>query len=98
MRITIQREKTFESTVCPGVKITFKVPSAEKYEKYVSGNGMNNTAIYRDAILKIEGLEDESGNPITEKDLPTLPNTWALIQEIAFKVVAETKFTVSEKN
>lgn len=109
MIISIQREKTFHPKCCrtvedieqkkeSEVEITYKVPTAEDFENFVQGK-LSDTEVYRKSILKIKGLyRSDTNKEVTERELPTLPGSRALISEISKKVLNEYGFTLEEKN
>lgn len=109
MIISISREKTFNPKCCRSeeqilekkdsdVEVTYKVPTAEDFESFVQ-NKLTDTEVYRKSILKIKGLyKGDNKEEVTERELPTLPGSRALIHEISQKVLGDFNFTFKEKN
>jgi hypothetical protein len=109
MTISIQREKTFHPKCCrtakqieekeeSTVEVTYKVPSSEDFEGFIKSS-MTDSEVYKKSILKVKGIfRSDNNNEVTERELPGLPGSRALVHEVCQKVLSEFNFDFKEKN
>lgn len=96
MRITIQKTGSFRPEIGRGeVVVDYNVPTPYQIEE-ATGEHIA-TKFWKMCVTKVEGLEDQDGNPLTKDDI--LENgPWLLIDETAIEILRKSRLTEVEKN
>lgn len=96
MRITIQKNGSFRPEIGKGeVLVEYNVPTPYQIEEAVGDHIA--TKLWNMCVTKVEGLEDENGNPYTKKDVAE-KGPWLLIQETCGEILSRSRLTEAEKN
>ncbi len=97
MIISIEREKTYVPDGCPDVRISYKVPTAEDFEKIIREKP-GDCDVFRTFVKKVEGVTDEQGNGYKPEDIVQLPGTWPMVTGVAKAIVESATLGAEGKN
>lgn len=97
MIVSIEREKVFTLEGHDEVRITYKVPTAEDFEKLISTKP-GDCDVFNTFALKVEGITDEAGTPYRVEDIAQLPGSWPIVTGLAKAVMEAATLGIEGKN
>ncbi len=97
MIISIEREKTYVPDGFPEVTISYKVPTAEDFEKIIREKP-GDCDVFKAFVKKVGGVTDEQGNGYKPEDIVQLPGTWPMVTGAAKEIIESATLGADGKN
>ena len=97
MIISIERQKNWTMEGHPEVKVAYKVPTAEDFEKIVTDKP-SDCDLFKKFVTGISGVTDEQGTAYKPEDIVQLPGTWAIVTGVARGIVESATLGAEGKN
>ncbi len=97
MIVSIEREKTWVMEGHDEVRITYRVPTAEDFEKLISQKP-GDCDVFKTFATKVDGITDEAGTPYKPEDIAQLPGSWPVVTGVAKAVMEAATLGIEGKN
>jgi|GEM_PF-3309946 hypothetical protein len=97
MTVSIARTKIFALDGHPEVLITYRVPTAQDFEKIVT-NKPGDCELFKEFVTTVEGVTDETGTPCKAADIVLLPGSWPIVTGVAKAVIESATLGLDGKN